>query len=403
MVDRIGPVDAVSNAPSYNGRWERQLRSVHQAMGSTGRPLGVRTGVRPGTPATTVTATSTTWTCQPFAGEADVEAAAEASGYPFSFDAVKTGAMTPADGTNPRIDILYVQIDDPAEGDGSSAPAVSLVYKAGVANASPTAPSPTVTRAFVIAQFNVPKSGSGSPTVTWVAPYTAGAGGIVPFNTLDQLNLWTTAAPYQKAVVINDPNVQNLGEYSFVGGQWLQQVPGLARLSPASIANTGGSAALGAGGLVTFTNVTAISLNGFATAAFEAYRVVVEIDSASADADLYIRLRQAGVDYQSATYNRSSFDLQSGGGTSTAQSGGSQVAGVAGRISTQGAGIVHDVHNLARATFKRATGQSFDNNYLRSCGWAAITAGVYDGLTLFTSTGATFTGRLRVYGYNGGF
>ncbi|WP_226654934.1 hypothetical protein [Leifsonia sp. LS1] len=145
---------------------------------------------------------------------ADVEAAAEASGYPFSFDAVKTGAMTPADGSLPRIDILYVQIDDPAEGDASTVPAVSLVYRAGVAGSS-TPPSPLVTRAFVIAQINVPKSGTGSPTVTWVAPYTAGAGGVIPVLTLDQLNAWTTAPDQQRARVTSDVTAANNGDYLF--------------------------------------------------------------------------------------------------------------------------------------------------------------------------------------------
>jgi hypothetical protein len=235
MVDRIGPVDAVLNAPQYTGRWERQLRGVHQAMGSTARPLGARTGVRPGTPTTTVTATSTTWTCQAFAGEADVETAAEAGAYPFSFDAVATGAMTPADGTNARIDIIYVQIDDPSE-DGSAVPAVTRKYLAGSAGTG-VAPVPPVSRAFVIAQINVPKSGTGAPSVTWVAPYTAGAGGFVPFLTKAQLDLWTTAAPGQHANVFADPTGAN-ADYTFDGVIW-RPIPFAEAAGVATIAATG--------------------------------------------------------------------------------------------------------------------------------------------------------------------
>lgn len=205
MVDRIGPVNAVTGAPLYDGRWERQLRGVHQVMGSAARPLGARTGVRPGTSTATVTATSTTWTCQAFAGDADVETAAEAGAYPFSFDAVATGAMTPADGSNSRTDIVYVQIDDPAE-DGSGTPAVTRKYLAGVAG-SGVAPSPPVARAFVIAQINVPKSGAGSPSVTWVAPYTAAAGGVVPFPKLADLKLWTPPQDGQLAYAMDSGNL----------------------------------------------------------------------------------------------------------------------------------------------------------------------------------------------------
>lgn len=210
MVDRIGPVNAVANVPTYDGRAERQLRDVHQLMDSSLRPLGARTGVRPGTAPSTVTATATQWTCQAFAGEADVETAAEAGAYPFAFDAAATGAMTPADSNNSRIDIVYVQIDDPSE-DGSSTPAVTRKYKAGQAGTG-VAPAPDVARAFVIAQINVPKAGTGSPSVTWVAPYTAAAGGMVPFNTKADLDLWTPAQIDQRAVVLAD-----MCEYAYAG------------------------------------------------------------------------------------------------------------------------------------------------------------------------------------------
>jgi hypothetical protein len=36
----------------------------------------------------------------------------------------------------------------------------------------------------VIAQINVPASGGGAPTATWVAPYAVAAGGITPVRTL---------------------------------------------------------------------------------------------------------------------------------------------------------------------------------------------------------------------------
>ncbi len=221
MVDRIGPANAVQVAgvdtPKYDARWERQLRGVHQVMGASTRPLGARTGVRPGTPTTTVTATATQWTCQAFAGDADVEAAAEAGAYPFAFDAVATGAMTPADGSNSRVDILYVQVDDGAEDGSSGAPTVTRKYLAGTAG-SGVAPAPPVSRAFVIAQINVPKSGTGSPSVTWVAPYTAGAGGVVPFIKLADLNLWTPPQALQLAAVFGDST--NNGHYQYLGGSW---------------------------------------------------------------------------------------------------------------------------------------------------------------------------------------
>lgn len=220
MVDSVGFVNAVSGAPAYNGRMLRQLNAVGFAGATAARPLGARSGVRPGTSATTVTATSTTWTCQPFAGLCDGQVAGEAGPYPFAFDAVETGAVTAANGSNPRIDIIYVDVDDPSE-DASSVPLVTRKYLAGVAapagtQVAPSAPAGCMT----VAHINVPKSGGGSPTVTWVAPYCAAAGGVVYFNAKAEMDLWTTAAPNQRASVLADG-----GEYARRSGGWERTGP----------------------------------------------------------------------------------------------------------------------------------------------------------------------------------
>lgn len=184
MVDTIGMANAVASSPTYNGRMARQINGVGFAGATAARPLGALTGVRPGTPSNTVTVTSSTWTCQPFAGLADVMTAAVSGAYPFAFDAVATGAMTAADASNPRIDIVWVKIVDPE--DGTTTPTATRGYLAGAPLATPVAPAPPA-GAFTIAQINVPKSGGGSPTVTWVAPYTFTAGGTGRVNTFNQL------------------------------------------------------------------------------------------------------------------------------------------------------------------------------------------------------------------------
>ena len=177
MAARIGQVDAVSGAPSYVGRALRQLSSVFLGAATPARPLGAQSGVRPGTPSSIVTATSTTWTVTPFAGVIDLHTAAIAGPYEFAFDANVTGAVTAASGSIARVDILYVRASDPSESDGSSVPAIEVLYLAGTVASTPPA---TPARSFVLAQINVPISGGGSPTVTWVAPYCVGSGGILP-------------------------------------------------------------------------------------------------------------------------------------------------------------------------------------------------------------------------------
>lgn len=194
MANRVWPVDAVSGAPLYSGRMLRQSLMAPLTAGATAtRPLGARSGVRPGTSTTTVTATSTTWTCCPHAGILDVEAAAEAGPYGYSIDDNATGSVTAANATNPRVDIIYVQLSDPAEADGTSTPGVAVGYLAGTAAPSP-APPAAPARSIAIAQINVPQAGNGSPTVTWVAPYAVAAGGIAPAPSLPSPVLGTTAA-----------------------------------------------------------------------------------------------------------------------------------------------------------------------------------------------------------------
>jgi hypothetical protein len=184
----VWPADAVAGAPSYTGRKLRQLIGGVLTGKTSARPLGGRSGVWPGTPSTTVSISAGNWQVGPHAGALDLETANEAGPYFYSTDAnpyVGT-AVTAADATNPRVDIVYAQLSDPAESDGTSTPGVAFGYLAGTPAGTPTPPA-TPTRSMVLAQLNVPNVAGGgvsSATVTWVAPYTVAAGGIQPARTV---------------------------------------------------------------------------------------------------------------------------------------------------------------------------------------------------------------------------
>jgi hypothetical protein len=167
------PLDAVSSAPTYTGEMLRQALSALAGPAPAGRPLGAYSGVRPGTPNTTVTATSSTWTIGVHSGVVDLETAATAGPYWYAVRAAETGAMTPASGANDRIDLLSLVLDDPAEGDGSSTPQVRAVLTVGTPAGTPLPPAAPA-RSLVLAQIRVPKTGTGSPVVTWVAPWWGG-------------------------------------------------------------------------------------------------------------------------------------------------------------------------------------------------------------------------------------
>lgn len=188
------PLDVVSSVPTYTGQMTRQALSALFGSSPTGRSLGAKSGASPGTPTTTVTATATVWTVAPHSGVLDLETAVTAGPIAYAVTANETGSVTAASASNPRIDVISLQQNDPAMSDGSSVPGVTVQYTAGTAAATPAVPPPAnnPSRNMVIAQISVPKSGSGSPSVTWVAPYTVAAGGIIPTTGAGQY----PAVPY---------------------------------------------------------------------------------------------------------------------------------------------------------------------------------------------------------------
>lgn len=225
MVNRSWPLDAVSGAPVYSGRALRQTQVAPFVVGATsGRPLGGRSGIRPGTSTSLVTATSTVWTVGAHAGVLDVQGAAEAGPYGYAVDASVSGSVTAANASNPRVDIVYVQLADPAEGDGTTTPGITVGYLAGTAAATPVAPA-TPARSLVLSQINVPKSGGGSPSVTFVAAYTVAAGGTLPVDTLTNLKA-VPGWPGGRATVLADTtNANDNGDYRWnvQTGLWQRQ------------------------------------------------------------------------------------------------------------------------------------------------------------------------------------
>lgn len=207
MAARVFPIDAVAGSPEYDGRSLRQSLSSLTGGVSSSRPFGGQSGVRAGTPASTLSISGTTWNVGMLSGIMDVEASAQAGGYFFAFDESVSGSINAAHATYTRWDGIFVQLSDPAEGDGSSVPKVEIVYVAGTPAASPAMPS-TPARSMLLGKLVVPKTGSGSPSAVWLAPVLssvpifstaddmrsamgAALGGALAFTT-DTHTLWTS-------------------------------------------------------------------------------------------------------------------------------------------------------------------------------------------------------------------
>ncbi|MGM9380349.1 hypothetical protein [Streptomyces antibioticus] len=144
-----------------------------------GTALGSRSGVRPGDPGLTVTLAGSTINVSAgvavigYSGQGVYKAALPSS--------VSPGSLTAAHATLPRIDLVYLRVWDNAV-DASGLNQADVVYLAGTAAASPSAPTPAGTQIYMpLATISVPPSGGGSPTVsTVVRPNTVAPGGILP-------------------------------------------------------------------------------------------------------------------------------------------------------------------------------------------------------------------------------
>lgn len=167
---------------------ERQAKAA-QHGGGPSRPLGGRSGFRVGTATDTLTVTSTSWTLKPCAAMIDPGAATDQGFYGWASDSNIGTAnnLTPADQNNARKDIVYIQVNDSSAGDGTpGTPSAPVLYLAGSATATPTAPD-LPPRSFLVGTIDVPKVSGGAPTATLnPARYVASGAPLPVFSLTDR-------------------------------------------------------------------------------------------------------------------------------------------------------------------------------------------------------------------------
>ena len=110
--------------------------------------------------------------------------------------------------------------------DANNTPVLGFVK--GTAGAIPVKPS-LPAGALELATVEIPSgataTNSGGVVITQTAPFTAGAGGTVPFRTKTAMDLWTTAQSSQSAIVLADRSVwySSAGVWSSLddAGAWI--------------------------------------------------------------------------------------------------------------------------------------------------------------------------------------
>ncbi len=180
------------------------------------------------------------------------------------------------------------------------------------------------------------------------------------------------------------------------------QPGGLAKIVPTSVAVGSGSGSVDSNGNVTFSGVSSISLNGCFTSSYDNYKLVCEVTSASANADMQSRYRLNGTDASANSYS-----------TQYLLSSSTTVSGATVNTTYMDFGSVStNTRYMMTLDFIRpfTTGQhlaqsnifylsSSSNWVMRVSGHRYDVATAYDSFSIFPASG-TITGTLRIYGYN---
>lgn len=196
------------------------------------------------------------------------------------------------------------------------------------------------------------------------------------------------------------PGWRNVNSSEGIG---LQFKSGLVPVVPTSVNVTGGAATVSANGLVTMTNATGISLNGVFTSAYKNYRMMIEVQTASAVPGGDVRLRAAGTDVTSnySWFGYRAINWAGAAGLNGTTSGSSWAmwdtySGASVCAATQ------DIFRPGEAVPTKMIGSGYHiSNSLGASYYSGHhgSSTAYDGLTYATSVAVTGTFQILGYAY----
>lgn len=173
---------------------------------------------------------------------------------------------------------------------------------------------------------------------------------------------------------------------------------GLTLVKPASISYTGTSATVGANGKITFTAVTALSINGIFSSQFDDYLFVIgHVNVGTSAAGVILRMRSAGVDDTGSNYTQQGLMISGtsyGGSRSTTTFG---IAAMSSNVHRSGDHLYVYGPYLAQPTATRTVNvRGEDNARLDDYACTHSLSTSYDGCTM--GIGVPWTGALTIYG-----
>ena len=179
---------------------------------------------------------------------------------------------------------------------------------------------------------------------------------------------------------------------------------GLVPVIPTSVAVGSGTGSVGATGLVTFSGVSSVSLNGCFTSTYTNYRVMARYTNSSTLVALYCRLRASGTNattnYDTTGFRSFSNLAVESNGYNTDVSHFANTANVAGAYN----GSILDFFGPAEALSTNfisthSTTESGTAAVRWSASWYNDNQTSYDGFTI-TPASTTLSGTIMVYGYS---
>jgi hypothetical protein len=178
---------------------------------------------------------------------------------------------------------------------------------------------------------------------------------------------------------------------------------GLTLITPTSIANTSGTASIGANGTITFSGASTISLNGVFSSTYDNYRLIFTTTSNTASGYINLRLRSAGTDVTAgnyfssvaqAAYGSTAIGNDNGGNSQTTWNRFGYYDGTTDAYASSGDVLLPFVS--AFTSFNAAKARSGYGSEFATGVYKATTS--VDGITIYSA--GNFTGTLSVYGYN---
>lgn len=186
------------------------------------------------------------------------------------------------------------------------------------------------------------------------------------------------------------------------GGTGFTTGAGLGLVIPTSVAvtGTGSSGSVDATGLVTFASATSISLNGCFSATYTNYFVVLNLGTVTSATTATLGFRQSGSTDTTANYTWRFGSTTSASVFSGTYNAGQTSIGRIVRVDTNGGALMMNIFKpfaaastllLASATDTAGSNENYGATF--------NTTKSFDGFTI-TPSANTFTGTMRVYGYN---